>query len=239
MWIRKDYRDAMYAEILRTPLKAKTYKYSDLGYYFMKKIIESKGGKELDRYVNEEFYAPMGLRRILYNPLKMFPASQITPTEKDTIFRKQLVHGYVHDQGAAMMGGVAGHAGLFANARDLAAVFQLFLNGGTYGGVRYIKQDVLNKYTGCPYCPKNRRGIGFDKPSPDGTGGPVSSLVPVSGYGHSGFTGTLAWVDPEYKVNYIFLSNRVYPDAENWKIVKMNIRTEIHTIIYQAVTAAK
>ena len=239
LWIRRDYKDVMYQEILRTPLKAKVYKYSDLGYYFMKKIIELKGGKNLDRYVEDEFYAPMGLRRILYNPLRAISEAHIPPTERDTIFRKQLVHGYVHDQGAAMMGGVGGHAGLFANARDLAAIFQLFLNGGTYGGVRYIDESVVQKYTGCQFCPKNRRGAGFDKPSPDGSGGPVTSLAPISSYGHSGFTGTLAWADPLNKVNFVFLSNRVYPDAENWKIVKMNIRTEIQTIIYQALKAAK
>lgn len=239
MWIRKDYRDMMYQQILSTPLKAKKYKYSDLGYYFMKKIIELKSGKTLDEYVKTEFYAPMGLRRILYNPLGVIAENNIPPTERDTIFRKQLIHGYVHDQGAAMMGGVGGHAGLFANARDLATIMQLFLNGGTVGGVRYIDEAVVKRYTGCQFCPTNRRGAGFDKPAPDGSGGPVGSIVPLSSFGHSGFTGTLAWADPEYKVNYIFLSNRVYPDAENWKIVKMNIRGQIQDIVYQAVKAAR
>lgn len=239
LWIRKDYRDVIYQEILRTPLKEKVYKYSDLGYYFMKKIIELKGEKDLDHFLTDELYAPMGLRRILYNPLRAISLANIAPTERDTIFRKQLIHGYVHDQGAGMMGGVAGHAGLFSNARDLAAVFQLFLNGGTYGGVRYLDESVVQKYTSCQFCPKSRRGAGFDKPSPDGSGGPVTSLAPISSYGHSGFTGTLAWADPLYKVNFVFLSNRVYPNAENWKITEMNIRTQIQTIIYQAVSAAK
>ncbi len=239
LWIKKDYRDIMYQEILTTPLKTKQYKYSDLGYYFMKKIIELKSGKPLDVYVENEFYRPMGLRNMLYNPLRSVSVDRLPPTENDTIFRKQLIHGYVHDQGAAMMGGVGGHAGLFSNARDLAAVMQLFLNGGTYGGVEYVKNEVLSRYTSCQFCPRNRRGAGFDKPTVEGKGGTATSLVSKSSYGHSGFTGTLAWADPEYKVNFVFLSNRVYPDAENWKIVKMNIRTDIQRVVYEALQAAK
>lgn len=239
LWIQKDYQDLMYQEILRTPLKARKYKYSDLGYYFMKKIIESKTGKTMDQFVQDQFYGPMGLKNIMYNPLKTVALDRIPPTENDTIFRKQLIHGYVHDQGASMMGGVGGHAGLFADARDLAGVMQLILNGGSYGGKQYISPDVIKKYTGCQYCPKNRRGAGFDKPTVDRHGGPTCNLVSLSSFGHSGFTGTLAWADPEFKVNYVFLSNRVYPDAENWKIVKMDIRTDIQRIIYEAVQQAK
>ena len=174
----------------------------------------------LEDYVSKEFYAPMGLNYMGYNPNKYFPKNKIPPTENDTIFRKQLVHGFVHDQGAAMMGGVGGHAGLFSNAGDLAAVMQLFLNNGNYGGTSYIDPDVIKQYTKCQFCPKNRRGAGFDKPTPGRIGGPTSKLVSLASYGHSGFTGTLAWADPEYKVNFVFLSNRVFPDADNWKIVK-------------------
>lgn len=239
LWISPEYAAKMYQEILATPLKPKRYKYSDVGYYFFKKIIEQKAGVTLDQYVQSEFYYPMGLKRILYNPLDRYSLSQISPTERDTIFRKQLIHGHVHDQGTAMLGGVGGHAGLFANSRDLAAIMQLFLNKGTYGGVEYVKPEVIEQYTGCQYCPNNRRGAGFDKPSADGTGGPVTKLASLSSFGHSGFTGTLVWSDPKYNLNFVFLSNRVYPDAENWKIIKMNIRGEIHEIIYQAIKASK
>jgi len=171
--------------------------------------------------------------------LNHFPKEQITPTENDQIFRKQQIHGFVHDQGAAMMGGVGGHAGVFSNASDLAQLMQLFLNKGSFGDEVYLQPSVVDSYTACQFCPTNRRGAGFDKPTTNRVGGPASSHVSLSSFGHSGFTGTLAWADPEYNVNYVFLSNRVYPDAENWKIVKMNIRTEIQDVIYQAVKARK
>ena len=174
-----------------------------------------------------------------YNPLDYFPKNKIPPTEDDKIFRGQLVHGYVHDQGAAMMGGVGGHAGLFASASDLAGLMQLFLNKGTYGGERYIAEQVIEEYTDCQFCQTSRRGAGFDKPTRNHKGGPASNKASLKSFGHSGFTGTLAWADPEYDVNYVFLSNRVYPDAENWKIVKMNIRTEIQDVIYDAIASVK
>ena len=138
-----------------------------------------------------------------------------------------------------MMGGVGGHAGIFANASDLAQLMQLFLNNGSFGSENYIAPAVVDRYTGCQFCPSNRRGAGFDKPTTNRVGGPASSAVSLSSYGHSGFTGTLTWADPENKVNYVFLSNRVYTDAENWKIVKMNIRTEIQDVIYEALNSRK
>lgn len=234
LWIDKTYESEMYNEILTSTLKAKRYKYSDLGYYFIKKIVERNSGTTLDDYTTSSFYEPMGLSNMRYNPLDYFSKDRIPPTEDDKIFRKQLVHGYVHDQGAAMMGGVGGHAGLFTNAGDLAGLMQMFLNKGTYGGERYIDEQVIEEYTDCQFCATSRRGAGFDKPMRNKKGGPSSNKVSLKSFGHSGFTGTLAWADPEYKVNYIFLSNRVYPDAENWKIVKMSIRTEIQDVIYNA-----
>ena len=239
LWIKTGYTDQIYADILATGLNSASYKYSDVGYYFLKKIIEKKSGKTMDEFVEDEFYKPMGLKYMCYNPLRYFTKDQITPTENDIIFRKQQVHGYVHDQGAAMMGGVGGHAGIFANASDLAQLMQLFLNKGSFGNENYISPAVIDRYTGCQFCPSNRRGAGFDKPTTNRVGGPASSSVSLSSYGHSGFTGTLAWADPENKVNYVFLSNRVYTDAENWKIVKMNIRTEIQDVIYDALNSRK
>ena len=238
IFMRDDYADSLYAQILETPLGTKKYLYSDVGYYFVKKIIEKQSGKSLDNYVQSMIYKPMGLMQITYNPTEKFDLKSIIETEDDKIFRKKMIHGYVHDQGAAMMGGVAGHAGIFSTATDLAALFQMFMNKGNYGGVQYIQPEVVNEYTKVQFL-GNRRGAGFDKPQLDGSGGTCSKVASLSSYGHSGFTGTLAWADPETAINFVFLSNRVHPDAENWKIVKMNTRTEIQRIIYEAVITAK
>lgn len=235
MFITKEYEQKMYDRILGTSfLRRKKYKYSDLGYYFAKKIIEKKVDTSLNVYVQDNFYKPMGLQTMTYHPLNYFPKNRITPTENDTIFRKQLVHGHVHDPGAAMTGGVGGHAGLFSSATDLAALMQMYLNKGNYGGVQYINPDVIKEFTGCQFCPTNRRGAGFDKPVRSLDGGPTCELVSLKSFGHSGFTGTLAWADPVHKINYVFLSNRVYPSAENWKIVRQGIRTEIQRCIYES-----
>lgn len=240
MWIRDDYAKTMMKTILETPLSgAKKYEYSDLGYYFFNAYIEKTSGKSQDKYVDQAIYKPLGLQHMTYLPLRKFPRWQIVPTEDDKEFRKQVIHGYVHDPGAAMLGGVGGHAGLFSNATDLAALMQVLLNKGQVGSFNLIDRSVVEQFTACQFCPKNRRGLGFDKPLPDGSGGPVSPLASLSSFGHSGFTGTLAWADPEHKVNFVFLSNRVYPSAENWKIRDMNIRTNIQRIIYEALAEAK
>lgn len=233
LFIRQDYRDSIFKHILNKELKpGQGYLYSDLGYYFMMEIIESTSAMTLDQFTMRRFYAPMGLG-MRYNPLLEASADNIAPTEDDKLFRKQLIHGYVHDQGAAMVGGVAGHAGLFSNATDLAALFQMFLNGGTYGGQKFLKDNTIAEFTKCQFCPSNRRGLGFDRPVKGG-GGPTSDLATQSSYGHTGFTGTIAWADPETGINYVFLSNRVYPDAENRKLINMGTRTEIQGIIYKA-----
>lgn len=237
LFIRKDYTDSIYKQIIKTPLGANSYVYSDLGYYFVKKIIEKQGQKSIDLYLRDELYRPMGLRSICYEPLKRFKLDQIAPTELDMAFRKQLIHGYVHDPGAAMLGGVGGHAGLFSNATDLASLMQMLLNKGFYGGKRYISEDVVAEYTKAQF-PGNRRGAGFDRPTASG-GGTCHELASQKSFGHSGFTGTLAWADPEYGINYVFLSNRVYPSQDNWKLRDMNIRTEIHRVIYEAVKSSK
>lgn len=238
LWIQRSYTDTMYSRILETPLKSRGYKYSDLGYYFVKKIIEKQSGEKMEDFTLNHLYAPMGLRYMRYNPLGYFPLSKITPTEDDHNFRQQLVHGYVHDPGAAMIGGVGGHAGLFSNAGDMAALMQMFLKEGSYGGTQYIQPNVLAEYTTQQFS-RNRRGAGFDKPNLEGTGGTCYRGASMASFGHSGFTGTVAWVDPANDINFVFLSNRVYPDAENWKLVQMDTRTEIHRVIYEAVQQAK
>lgn len=234
LFILNNYEEEMYKRILRTSLRRhKKYKYSDLGYYFVKKIVEKNSGQELEDFVWNTFYEPMGLKTMGYHPLDKFDKKQIAPTEQDSYFRHQLVHGYVHDMGAAMMDGVGGHAGVFSTATDLTAFMQMFLNKGVYGGKRYLTEGVVKEYTSCQFCPSNRRGAGFDKPVRDLNGGPTCSLVSLSSYGHSGFTGTQAWADPANGVNYVFLSNRVYPSGENWKLIHLNIRTDIQQVIYE------
>jgi len=238
IFIFKNYNKAILTRIVGTELlPKKKYKYSDLGYYFLKEIIEQKLNKSLDVLADSLYYKPLGLQYTTYNPLRKFNKVQIAPTESDSIFRKQVIQGYVHDQAAAMLGGVGGHAGLFSNATELATIMQLFLNEGKFGGNTYFGDTTIKEFTSAPYlntATKNRRGIGFDKPTSDLKNGPTCNAVSMKSYGHSGFTGTRAWVDPEHDLVYIFLSNRVYPDADNWKLVKNDIRTRIEKVIYNS-----
>jgi CubicO group peptidase (beta-lactamase class C family) len=232
LYIKVSYADSMYAQILKSTLGSKKYEYSDLCYYFTQKILEKQIGQTQNLYLEEQIYRPMGLRYMRYLPLNHFDKAHIIPTENDQAFRKQLLRGYVHDPGAAMLGGVAGHAGIFANATDLASVMQLFLNKGNYAGMNFFSEAVCNEYTKQQF-PGNRRGAGFDRPNASG-GGTCDELASSQSFGHSGFTGTLAWADPKNKVIFIFLSNRVNPSQDNWKIRDMNIRTRIQHVIYQS-----
>ena len=237
LYILDSYRDSIFHTILNTKLKKKKkYKYSDLGYYFVNEIISEITGQSQDVYI-EEIYDQMGLKNIGYSPRNKWSTDRIPPTENDTLFRKQLVHADVHDQGAALLGGVGGHAGLFSNSNDLAVIMQLFLNRGTYGGDTIFKEEIMDKYTSAPFYETNdnRRGIAFDKPVRNGAGGPTCfECMSLSSFGHSGFTGNLTWADPESGLIYVFLSNRVYPDAENHKLITMNIRTEVMQVITDA-----
>ena len=240
IWIKDDYWKTILKTIVETPLSGeKKYEYSDLSYYFFRAFIERVSGKSQNDYVYDEIYKPLGLQTMGYMPLNRFPLKRIVPTENDQEFRKQVVQGYVHDPGAAMMGGVAGHAGLFSNATDLAALMQCLMNGGQIGDYSLIKKDVVAQFTRCQYCPGNRRGLGFDKPTVSRKEGPTSEMVSPETFGHSGFTGTITWADPTNGVNYVFLSNRVYPDAGNKKIISMSIRTKIQDVIYKALANRK
>ena len=235
MYMRQSYVDTMYKAIIESPLIGESgYKYSDMGYYLYKKIIEKETGMSLPDYLNASFYRPLGLETMGFNPLERFEKDRIVPTENDKIFRHQQIQGYVHDQGAAMLGGVCGHAGIFADANDLAIVLQMLLNNGVYGGKRYLNEDVVKEYTKCQFCKNNRRGIGFDKPAPSGDPGPTCDCVSMASYGHQGFTGTQVWADPENGLIYIFLSNRVFPDADNKKINTLGVRSGIQQAIYDA-----
>jgi beta-glucosidase-like glycosyl hydrolase/CubicO group peptidase (beta-lactamase class C family) len=235
LFIRKDYPDTMWSIICHSPVEEHPkYVYSDNDFYILQKIVEKVSGKPLDEYVRDNFYKPMGLTRIGYKPVNRFARPRLMPTENDSAFRKQVVNGYVHDPGAAMYGGVAGHAGVFSNAFDLAALFQMLLNNGTYNG-RHILDSATIKVFTTRQSKISRRGFGFDKPEPDVTkASPCYDGVPLSVFGHTGFTGTCVWSDPENKLTYIFLSNRVYPNAENNLLVKMNIRTDLQEVIYKA-----
>ena len=180
----------------------------------------------------------LGLKNIGYQPRNKWPLEKITPTENDKVFRQQLIHGDVHDQGAAMLGGVAGHAGLFSNANDLAVMMQLFMQYGIYGQDTLLNEETVKLFTSSPYYQsnKNRRGIAFDKPVRNGAGGPTCfNCASTKSFGHSGFTGTLAWADPENGFVYVFLSNRVHPNAENKKLITMNIRTRIQKVFIEAI----
>jgi CubicO group peptidase (beta-lactamase class C family) len=232
LYIKDAYIDSIYQQILSSSLGPKKYEYSDLGYYFIKKIIEKQSAQNFQEYLMNALYLPMGLRSMRYQPLNYFAKTKIIPTENDQVFRKQLVHGFVHDPGAAMLGGVGGHAGVFSNATDLASLMQLFLNKGTYGNEQYLTSAVVSSYTKQQF-QGNRRGAGFDRPKASG-GGTCHELTSQESYGHSGFTGTLVWADPTHEINYVFLSNRVCPSQDNWKIRDLNIRTEIQRVIYEA-----
>jgi CubicO group peptidase (beta-lactamase class C family) len=232
MYIHRNYKDSMYAQILRSELGPKKYVYSDLCYYFTQPILERIIGESQASYLRRNIYLPLGLGRILYQPRKQFADQQIVPTEDDQAFRKQLLRGYVHDPGAAMLGGIAGHAGIFSNAWSLAHIMQLFLNKGEMAGQQFFSQATYTEFTKQQY-PGNRRAAGFDRPNASG-GGTCDVLASQQSFGHSGFTGTLAWADPKNKVIFIFLSNRVHPNQDNWKLRDLNIRTDLQHVVYEA-----
>ena len=238
LYMDTSYVKEIYKEILLSPLNGNgVYKYSDLGFYLLKLFVEKETGQPLDVFTENYFYKQLGADRMLFNPLKKFSKHEIVPTEVDKYFRKTTVQGYVHDYGAAMLGGVGGHAGLFSNAEDLAKVLQMLLNGGEYGGKRFLQPNTITKFTSCPFCPENRRGIGFDKPEKRKDKiGPTCDEASVNSYGHTGFTGVIAWNDPDQNLIFIFLSNRIYPDINNKKLLKLNIRTKIQEIIYRSIS---
>jgi len=230
---RNYYEDVMLPRMLNTALSGRgKYEYSDLSMYFMKEVIERQAMQSLDSYVDLEFYKPLGMQTAAFNPRNHFDKSRIVPTEQDNYFRKTLLEGYVHDQGASMAGGVAGHAGLFASSNDLAILFQMILNGGAYGGLQYFNPATISLFTS-RQSTTSRRGLGFDRWDPE-TGKYPSSLASSETYGHTGYTGTCVWVDPKSKLIYIFLSNRVHPAVTD-KLSSMKIRPRIQDAIYEAI----
>ena len=237
LYLKKDFDTRLMDTLMASPMKAKKYVYCDMGFYFVPNLVKLLTNKSMQEYLNENFYAPMGLHNIGYCPLEWRTRETIVPTEDDHFFRNQLLWGDVHDEAAALMGGVSGHAGLFANARDLAVIMQMLLDDGVYQGKQILKSSTIDYFTTAPFTSSdNRRALGFDK-LPIGKKGAAtaSKQASMASFGHTGFTGTFAWADPVNDLLIIFLSNRVYPTREVNKLSKLNIRTLLHDILYDAV----
>lgn len=237
LWLHKNYPDKMASYIFKSPLNTKPgYVYSDFFFILMPRLVKAQTGQEFENYIKTQFYKPLGANTLTWNPLRFFDATRIVPTERDTFFRMTLLQGNVHDEGAGMLNGISGHAGLFGSANDLAKLMQLYLNKGVYGGERLIGEKAFDEFTRCQFCPVNYRGIGFDKPLVEYIPGKSSVAKDASpeSYGHSGYTGTFVWIDPKEELIYIFLSNRVYPTRESRAIYDLNIRPRIQQSIYDA-----
>lgn len=237
LYIRNDYHDTIMKIIADTPLLAKKeYKYSDFTFIILKEYLERKTHKKLEELSQENFYSTLGMNNTLYNPMLKFDKSNIAPTEVDNYFRHQVIQGYVHDMAAAMEGGIAGHAGIFSNAMDVAKMMQLYLQKGNYGDKQYFSAQTFDAFNTCHYADQGvQRGLGFDKRI--GKDGPTCACVSASSFGHTGFTGNIAWVDPETEIVYVFLSNRTYPEVVNDenKLAKGKIREDIQKIIQEAI----
>ena len=236
LYLRRDYNDTILKVIADSELlPKKQYKYSDFSFILFKEYLEKENGKSLEYLAENNFYKHLGATSLTYNPLHKFDKSVIIPTENDNYFRYQAVHGYVHDMAAAMQGGISGHAGLFSNALDIAKVMQMYLQKGNYGGKQFITEETLQKFNTCYFCKDgNRRGVGFDKPQL-GNEGPTCGCVSLTSFGHTGFTGTMTWADPEKEIVYVFLSNRTFPDSNaSNKLSKENIRENIQKVIYES-----
>ncbi len=237
LFLSDDYYDTILKKIINSPLiDKKEYRYSDFTFIILKQYLEKVTGKPLDELANDNFYKTLGMNYTVYNPLKKFDKSAIAPTEIDDYFRHDTIQGYVHDMEAAMENGVGGHAGIFSNAMDIAKIMQMYLQKGNYGGIQYFTPETFNTFNTCWFCADgNRRGLGFDKPQLSGSG-PTCGCVSMSSFGHTGFTGTIAWADPETDLVYVFLSNRTFPDSNlPNKLSKENIREAIQKIIQEAI----
>ena len=236
LYVLDSYKDSIYYKIKESRLRPKKkYKYSDLGYYLIKDYLEQLYKLPFQEIIQKHLFDFIGVSRMSYLPLNKFKLQEIVPTESDSYFRKQLLRGYVHDQGAAMMGGVGAHAGLFSNANDVGKIMQMYLQNGNYAGKQFFKPETIKEFTSYqfPYN-ENRRGLGFDKPPLTGKS-PVCDCASLSSFGHTGFTGTIAWEDPEYNLVFVFLSNRVYPEASNRRLITMNIRAKLMQQVYNEI----
>ena len=240
LWLHQDFKKRrIYKSIKKSPLNEKPgYVYSGLLFYLLPDLVARLTGTDFETHLKQEIYHKIGAYTITYNPMRFYEKSRMAPTEKDTFFRLQQLQGVVHDEGAAMMAGVSGNAGLFSTAVDLTKLMQLYLNNGFYGGEQIIAQEAIEEFTQCQFCDEgNRRGLGFDKPLIEYNArlSSVAQAASMDSYGHSGYTGTFAWVDPAEELVFVFFSNRVYPTRDNRKLYSMNIRPRIHSAIYGAI----
>jgi len=238
LYARNDMGDLIWkwtidSDLLKKKGKRYPYEYSDLSFLILKKIAEKQLNEPLDKFLRHNFYLSLGANSLCYKPLEHFKAEQIVPTENDKYFRRELLRGTVHDPTAAMMGGVGGHAGLFGNANDLAKLLQMNLQGGYYGGIRYLVPETIQLFTSQTDS-LNRRGLGWDKPDKNAVYGYISKYATDKSYGHSGYTGTVMWVEPEKDLIIIFLSNRVHPN-DNSRIIKQHTRRKIQDIVYESI----
>lgn len=235
LWLNPTFLKEMEKKIVEAPMKLKTYTYSDVGFVLLRLLVEELAGVPMDTYLQREFYQPMGLGHTGYLPLRRLPKSVVIPSSIDNFLRKTTLRGFVHDETAAFQGGVSGNAGLFSTAREVAQVYQMLLNGGELNGKRYLSKETCQLFT-TEVSKISRRGLGFDKPDTKNPRmSPCGTHATAKVYGHTGFTGTCAWVDPDNKLVYVFLSNRIYPKVTNGKLSKMNIRENIQDVIYEAI----
>ena len=235
LYLLSSYKDTILNQIKESKLIDERYKYSDLPYLILQEYIEDYYSSDLDNLSRKHFFNSIGANSFMFNPANSISIENIAPTEIDVYFRNQEVVGYVHDMTAAMLGGVAGHAGLFGNANDVAKIMQMYIQNGNYGGIQYLKPETINTFNTCNYCSEgNRRGIGFDKPQLEDEG-PTCGCISMNSFGHSGWTGTYAWADPDEEIVYVFLSNRSYPNDPENKLLNYNIRTEIQRLLYESI----
>lgn len=235
LYLRSNFDKKIKEQIIESPLlDSLYYRYSDLPYYLFKDYLEKKYNKPLNSLVQELLFEPLGLDRTFYNPLKSISEDEIVPTEIDDYFRQREIRGYVHDMGAAMQGGVGGHAGVFSNAKEVYEIMRIYLNGGSLNGHQFFSSKTLDAFNECYFCEDgNRRGVGLDKPQLFGVGS-TCGCVSKTSYGHMGFTGTYVWVDPEQDLIFVFLSNRTYPSMSNNLLSEKNIRTRMQALVYKA-----
>lgn len=252
LWLNRSFREIYQQTIVKAPLRDRRYRYSCVGFILLQQLVEARTGMSMDAFLEQEFYAPMGLKRTGYLPLKgaatagtayagivsgkhtPIPKAEIIPSSVDPFLRKTVLQGFVHDESAAFQGGVSGNAGLFSNATEVAQIYQMLLNGGELDGKRYLSPETCRVFT-TTVSRISRRGLGFDKPDRQNLAkSPCATATPATVYGHTGFTGTCAWVDPTNGLVYVFLCNRIYPDVWNTKLMKMDIRTRIQEVVYQA-----
>jgi len=237
VFIHKKFKSYVYRKARKSKHSDKTYRYSGLTFLLIPEVVERLSGKDFETYLNQNFFEQLGATELLFNPADKVSIERIVPTEQDSLFRKTLTRGWVHDENAALLGGVSGNAGLFANTHSLLPVLEMLLNGGEYQGQKFLENSTVETFTQIQFKENNnRRGLGFDKPMIENDtlsyeDSYPSPLADPSGYGHSGFTGTFFWVDPATELIYIFLSNRVYPTRDQQAIYDLNIRK---AILYEA-----